>query len=301
MTTTGTYPLGAAELAAPGAPRAVRVARGNGTYLYLELRAPFGTYFDNFTSTDPAVKGVSIRISNDWNTIIQSQLLDTTPGTSGYGDAPLAIGQGWTDPLSGVTMTTVSVASGVAQVNISWGPDTIVPTTPGNPQVVATGTSTARFSWTASTDNRGVTGYRVSRTGISSQVVTGTQFNDSGLTPGSNYTYTVVALDAAGNESGAATKAWTQPTPDTTAPTAPSNLRTTTLTKAKANLAWNASTDAVGVAGYRVYRNGALVATVTGLSFSDSRQRTATTYYVVAFDAAGNVSGQSNSLVVPKK
>ena len=131
--------------------------------------------------------------------------------------------------------------------------------------------------------------------------VTSLLYNDAGLTPGTSYTYSVVALDAAGNVSGAATKAWTQPTIDVTAPSAPTSLRVASLTKAKVNLAWNASTDNVGVTGYRVYRNGSLVATVTGLSWSDSRQRTVSTYYVVAFDAAGNASGSSNTVNVARK
>jgi chitodextrinase len=301
ITTSGTYTIGAAADANATSPRGVRIARGNGTWFYLELRQPFGSQFDNFNASDPAVNGVSIRISYDWTTIVQSQLLDTTPATSTYGDAPLAVGASFFDPLSGVSVTTVSVAGGVATVNVSWGADSIAPSAPGNPQVVATGASTARFTWTASTDNVGVAGYRVSRDGVVLGTVTGTQYNDTGLVPLTAYLYSVVALDAAGNASGAASRSFTMPQPDTTAPTAPTNLRATSLTKSKANLAWNASSDAVGVAGYRVYRNGVLVATVTGLTWSESRQRLQTTYYVRAFDAAGNVSAQSNTLTVPKK
>jgi chitodextrinase len=146
-----------------------------------------------------------------------------------------------------------------------------------------------------------VTGYRVSRNGSVLGTVTTTQYNDSGLTPGATYTYTVVALDAAGNESAAATRSHTQPVPDTTPPSAPASFRTTSLTKAKVTFAWNASSDNVAVAGYRVYRNGALVATVTGTTWSHSRQKTASTYHVVAYDAAGNVSGASNTVTVPKR
>jgi len=43
------------------------------------------------------------------------------------------------------------------------------------------------------------------------------------------------------------------------------------------------------------------VATVTGLTWSDSRQRLQTTYYVRAFDAAGNLGPQSNTLTVARK
>jgi hypothetical protein len=301
ITSNGTYEVGAAELASPGAPRAVRVPRGNGTWFVLELRAPFGTYFDNFSADDPAVNGVSIRITYDWGTIIQSQLLDATPATTSFGDAPLAAGQSFFDPLSGVAITTLEVAGGVATVEVSWGADSVAPSTPGNPQVTATGTTTARFSWTASTDDSGVTGYRVSRDGAVLGTVTTTQYNDSGLTPGATYLYSVVALDAAGNESAAATRSHTQPVPDTTPPSAPANFRTTGLTKAKVTFAWNGSTDNVGVVGYRVYRNGALVATVTGTTWTHNRQKTASTYHVVAFDAAGNVSAASNSVTVPRR
>jgi chitodextrinase len=300
ITTAGSYTFGAAENAG-ATPRAVRIARGNGTWLYLELRVPFGASFDNFSASDPAVTGVSLRISNDWTTIVQSQLLDTTPATTTYADAPLAAGRSLWDPVSGVTVTTTSVSGGTATVSVGWGGDTIAPSTPGSPAVAATGASTARFTWTASTDNVGVTGYRVSRGGVVRGTVTTTQFNDTGLVPGTTYQYSVVALDAATNVSGAATKSFTMPQPDTTAPTAPANLRATSLTKARAYLAWNASTDAVGVTGYRVYRNGALVATTTGLTWSDARQRVQSTYKVVAFDAAGNVSAQSNNLVIAAK
>lgn len=301
ITSAGTYTIGAAEDAGATAPRGVRIARGNGTWFYLELRQPFGTYFDNFDPADPAVTGVSIRISSDWTTITQSQLLDTTPATGSYGDAPLAVGATFYDPLSWVSVTTVSVAAGIATVDVAWVGDVAAPTPPGNPQVTKTGASTARFTWTASTDNVGVTGYRVSRDGVVLGTVTGMQYNDAGLAPLTTYEYSVVALDAAGNASAAAVKSFTLSETDTTAPTAPGNLRTTTLTKAKVVLAWNASNDAVGVTGYRVYRNGTLVATTTALTWSQSRQRTTSTYWVVAFDAAGNVSGQSNNVVVSAK
>jgi hypothetical protein len=65
----------------------------------------------------------------------------------------------------------------------------------------------------------------------------------------------------------------------------------------KAN--WTVSTDNVKVSGYRLYRNGTLVTTtITKRSWSTSRVSGTFTYYVVAFDAAGNVSLPSNSVTV---
>ena len=299
VSTAGTYQLASADLASAAPPRAVRVPRGStGTYFYLELRSPTGAYFDNFSPSDPAVTGVSIRIAYDWGTIIQSQLLDTTPGTGGYGDAPLAVGQSFWDPLSGVTITTVSVSGGVATVNVSWGADTTAPSTPTNLNASSTGTNTARLTWTASTDNIGVAGYRVSRDGGAPTTVSSTFFDDSGLTPGQTYGYTVVAFDANGNTSGVASKSWTQPIPDTTRPS--TVVLSGAKTKAKVTLSWTVATDNVGVVGYRVYRNGALAATTTSRTWSEPLKKGTTNYTVKAYDAAGNEALVSNTYTTVK-
>jgi chitinase len=64
------------------------------------------------------------------------------------------------------------------------------------------------------------------------------------------------------------------------------------------SLAWNASTDNVGVTGYNVYRGGTLVTTATGTSYTDGglSAGTAYSYTVRARDAAGNLSAASNTL-----
>ncbi|NUP46735.1 MAG: PHB depolymerase family esterase [Catenulispora sp.] len=82
---------------------------------------------------------------------------------------------------------------------------------------------------------------------------------------------------------------------DTTPPSVPSGLAVTGVTSSSAALSWSASTDNVGVAGYRVYRNGTQVATTAGTSYTDSGLSASTqyTYKVAAYDAAGNVSAQS--------
>lgn len=297
--TSGNYQLASADASSAAAPRAVRVPRGTtGTWFYLELRSPTGTYFDNFAPTDPAVTGVSIRLSYDWGTIIQSQLLDTTPATPSYGDAPLQVGQSFYDPLSGVTITTVSVTNGVATVNVSWGTDGTPPSTPSNLAVVSTGDTTARLTWTASTDNLGVAGYWVTRNGGSPVTVATTQFNDTGLTAGASYTYTVQAFDSAGNASGVATKGWTQPIPDTTKPSTVS--LTGSATKSKVTLSWSLATDNVGVVGYHVYRNGLLAATTTARTWSEAVKKGTTNYTVKAYDAAGNEALVSNTYTTKK-
>ena len=83
---------------------------------------------------------------------------------------------------------------------------------------------------------------------------------------------------------------------DTTPPTVPANVLATAFSSTQINVTWSASTDNVGVAGYRVFRNGTQVgATTTALSYSDTGLTPSTqyTYTVVAFDAAGNASAPS--------
>ncbi|WP_407344410.1 fibronectin type III domain-containing protein [Pengzhenrongella phosphoraccumulans] len=80
-------------------------------------------------------------------------------------------------------------------------PDAVAPSVPVGVSAVASGSTSVVVSWSASTDNVGVTGYRVLRDGGVVATVTGTTLTDSGLSPGGTYAYTVVAFDAAGNAS----------------------------------------------------------------------------------------------------
>jgi hypothetical protein len=88
--------------------------------------------------------------------------------------------------------------------------------------------------------------------------------------------------------------------PDLTPPTAPANLTAIASGPTQVNLNWTASTDNVGVAGYRVMRNGSQIATSSITGYSDITVAAGTTYsYTVrAYDAAGNVSTDSNTASV---
>jgi chitinase len=85
---------------------------------------------------------------------------------------------------------------------------------------------------------------------------------------------------------------------DTQAPTVPGNLRVTATTSTSVSLAWNASTDNIGVTGYDVFRNAALAGATAATSFTVSGLSANTTYSftVKAKDAAGNVSPASNTV-----
>jgi chitodextrinase len=302
VTTTGTYQLGVADISST-TPKLLRLARaGTGTWFYLEFRQPYGSYFDNFGSSDPAVTGVSIRLGYDYSNLSQSQLLDTTSGTSSFSDASLGAGRSVTDPTANVTFTTVSVSSTGATVQISFGPDTQNPTMPGNLRATATSATSVSLTWTASTDNVGVAGYRVYRDGGSTPITTtsSTSYTDSGVSAQTLYSYKVEAYDAANNVSDPATTSVTTPAVDVQPPSAPGNLTYTTKA-GRVTLKWGAATDNLAIGGYKVYRNGTLRATLTGastLTYTDRPPRGTVSYYVVAYDTSNLVGPASNTVTL---
>ncbi len=173
------------------------------------------------------------------------------------------------------------------------------PTTPTNLTASAPSYSKVDLSWTASTDNVGVTGYWIVRDGVTITSVTGTSYSDITVSAKTNYCYQVIAYDAANNLSSPSNQACvnTPDVPDTQAPTVPTGVSATAVSGSQINLSWTASTDNVGVTGYEVYRDNNLVNTVTTTSYGDGSLSAATTYeyFIKARDAAGNISGASNT------
>ncbi|WP_214102736.1 glycosyl hydrolase family 18 protein [Acrocarpospora catenulata] len=194
-----------------------------------------------------------------------------------------------------------ATVSGIAVTGGGGGGDTTAPSVPGNLRSTGVTSSSVSLAWDASTDNVGVTGYLIYRGGTLVTTVTGTTYTDTGRAASTSYTYQVRARDAANNQSGLSNSvtATTSGTGgDTTAPSVPGNLRSTGVTSSSVSLAWNASTDNVGVTGYLIYRGGTLVTTVTGTTYTDTGRaaNTSYTYQVRARDAANNQSGLSNSV-----
>jgi glucose/arabinose dehydrogenase/PKD repeat protein/fibronectin type 3 domain-containing protein len=86
--------------------------------------------------------------------------------------------------------------------------------------------------------------------------------------------------------------------PDTTPPSAPVSLTATAVSSSQINLSWPASTDNIGVAGYKIFRNSVQVGTATTTSYVDTTglsPLTTYTYTVAAYDQAGNTSALSPS------
>ena len=126
-----------------------------------------------------------------------------------------------------------------------------------------------------------------------------TSYDVSGLTINTSYAFYVQASDAAGNSSNSSTSNFsTLAPPDTEAPSAPTDLAASAITQSSLTLNWTASTDNVAVTGYDVYQNGikinAAIVTTTSYNVTGLVALTSYDFYVVAKDAAGNISAGSN-------
>ncbi len=181
-------------------------------------------------------------------------------------------------------------------------PDIIPPTAPTNLVANVVSLSEIDLSWSASTDNVAVVGYQIFRNNTKIAASASPSFADKTVIPGVQYTYAVTAFDAAGNMSAQSSPvvAETSAVPDTTPPSIPTNLQSSNVTSSSLTLAWSASTDNVGVAGYTIFRNGTQVGTTAATSYSDTGLAASTTYVytVAAYDASGNNSAQSQGLSV---
>ena len=192
--------------------------------------------------------------------------------------------------------------------------DTSAPTTPLGLSATAVSASAINLSWTASTDNVGVTGYQIYRcagtnctpsaTSIASP--TTNSYSDTGLTASTSYRYRVKAVDAAGNASGYSSPlvlATTQSNVDTTHPTVSITAPTSGATVSGTTSVTATASDNVGVAGVQFKLDGVNLGTEDTTSPYSSSWDTTTatngshTLTAVARDAAGNTT-TSNSVSV---
>ncbi len=217
---------------------------------------------------------------------------------------------------SGLTQSTsynFSVLAADAAGNLSAAGNTVNVTTlsaadsepPSAVTTLAASSTTStgtELTWSASTDNIGVTAYHVFRDGTEVGTTTVTNYTASGLTQSTSYNFSVLAEDAAGNLSAAGNtvNVTTLSAADSEPPSAVTTLAASSTTSTGTQLSWSASTDNIGVTAYHVFRDGTEVGTTTVTNYTASglTQSTSYNFSVLAADAAGNLSAAGNTVNV---
>ncbi len=193
----------------------------------------------------------------------------------------------------------------LASVTVTAGAQDLErPSTPTGLGIDGIGSGSVSLAWNPSNDNVGVAGYKIFDAATNTEILeTGPtpSATVTGLTNGQNYSFYVKAFDAAGNTSWRTNTVSATPSGnavDVERPTPPKGLQGAATGATTAELSWTASTDDVGVVGYRVFDAATdteildvagTSATLTGLTPGST-----STFYVKAYDAAGNTSWRSN-------
>jgi len=164
----------------------------------------------------------------------------------------------------------------------------------------AVSSSQVNLSWTAAVDTSGVVvGYRILRNGSQIGTSATNSYSDTTTTCNASYSYTVRAYDGASPPDVSDPSApFAVSTPNTVAPSVPAGLTSSSVAATQVVLTWNPSSDScASVAGYNVYRNGALIGSAAGSSYTDTGLSSVTnySYTVAAYDASSpaHVSAQS--------
>ena len=266
----------------------------------------------------------SVMIYDTINSHSSGFTLFNNPG-SGSGTNPGAkYGKLWLLPY-----TTARDSNATYQQAFTWYDELIISRSDiADPGAAGTSDTTIpTVALTAPANNATVSGAAVSVSASASDNVgvAGVQFKFDGVNVGSEDTttpygitlnttttsndahvLTAVARDAAGNSttSAAVTVNVNNAVADTTVPSTPSGMIAGVVSSSQINVSWTASTDNIGVTGYRLERctgsgctNFAQIATPTGLSHNDTGLTASTLYRyrARAADAAGNLSAYSTS------
>ena len=180
--------------------------------------------------------------------------------------------------------------------------DVVAPSVPTSVQAAAVSPTQVDLSWIASTDDTGVTGYRIARDGIPAGTSVGTSFSNLGLTGSTTYSYTVQATDAAGNASVPSNPvSVTTPAPDTVPPVI-STIAASAVSQSSVTVGWTTDEAASGQVQYGLSSAyGSTSTLVSGLTTTHSQMLsglasgTVYHYRVKSADAAGNIAVSGDS------
>jgi endonuclease I/chitodextrinase len=218
-----------------------------------------------------------------------------------HGNTSNTYAQGNRNPFIDNPYLATRIWGGDAAEDI-WGyytsSDTEAPTTPTNVTASNITTSSMDVTWTASTDNVGVTSYEVYVDDVLTKTETTTSASLSGLTPNTTYKIEILAKDVADNKSAKSTAINKTTLADTTTPSVPQNVVISNQTDVSFKITWDASTDDTAVTGYEVYIDNSLITTVSTTTYTASGLTASTTYSVAILAKDGNNNKSAKSTAV---
>ena len=257
-----------------------------------------------------ALRTITTGIGYDWDVIPSSNYVHTkysmkfyNPGGCSVSSSSLYIcsyeSDGSTREVNLSSTSSIIVYLGIYKDPIN---PTVSITSPSNGSTVS-GTRTITAS---ASDNIGVDRVQFYIDGVSKKIDSSSPYTYSwNTTSYSNgrHTLKVRAYDDFENDdSDTVFVNVSNSTPDTTAPSVPGNMRFTSKGSTWIALDWNASSDSggSGLAGYKLYRNSTKIKNTTTSAYTNTGLSSSTTYsyYVRAYDNAGNTSGKSNTISV---
>jgi chitodextrinase len=221
-------------------------------------------------------------------------LLTSTPNN--YYNVPLTTAIPYTYSVSAYDAAKNESPKTTTVTPTQYSTDTQAPVAPSG-LTAAPSVTSVQLTWSASTDNSRVVGYKIYRNGVKIAATAGTSFKNLNLIPGTTYDYKVSSYDIAGNTS-TESAVNSSTIIDTAAPTVPAYFTATGISTAQIKLTWRASTDNAKVTGYNIFRNGTKIATTAGVSYTNTAltPNTSYSYTVSAYDASGNTSAQTASV-----
>jgi len=185
-----------------------------------------------------------------------------------------------------------------------WGiytsSDTEAPTTPENVTLSNITLTTIDVSWTASTDNVGVTGYNIYVDDVLTKQTSNTSVTIENLDTNTTYAFSIEAKDIINNKSPKSTPVSGTTLQDTEPPSVPTNVVISNISDSSFKATWSASSDNNAVAGYEIYVDGNLNASSTESFYTVTGLNPSTTYAVevLAKDIDNNKSAKSAAIDV---
>ncbi|MHA1973179.1 MAG: fibronectin type III domain-containing protein, partial [Candidatus Hodarchaeales archaeon] len=219
-----------------------------------------------------------------YNVYRDSVLIGTTTSTS-YSDTGLADGTTYVYEVSAVDLTGNEGLKSASASATTF--DTTPPAQVTGLTASAASSSQIDLVWNANSESD-LDYYNIYRDGVLIATATSTSYSDTGLTSETTYTYQVSAVDLSGNE-GLKSTTVSATTFDVTPPALVTGLTASAISASQIDLTWNANSE-TDLDYYNVYRDGVLIATTVGTSYSDTGLADGTTYVyeVSAIDTSGN-------------